>query len=54
MSNEKEILMIGLNFRVVEFNEHYCLLRYDEERVLKVYSFENDYKIIQKYYEQPR
>ena len=54
MNNEKEILVVSLNFQVIEFNEHYCLLQYDEERLLKIYHFENDYKMIQKYYEQHR
>jgi hypothetical protein len=53
---DKEILIVAINFQVVEFNEHYCLLQYDydKERVLKIYSFENDYTTIKKYYEQHR
>ena len=49
-----EVLIIAINLQVIEFNEHFCILKYDDDRKLKIYSFEQDYKIIKEYYEQPR
>ncbi len=48
------IIVISINFTVKEFNKHYCILQYDDERTLKLYSFDKEYKTIKEYYEQSR
>jgi hypothetical protein len=50
----KETIVISINFIVKEFNEHYCVLQYDDDRTLKLYCFDKEYKLIKQHYEQPR
>jgi hypothetical protein len=46
----KETIVISINFTVKEFNEHYCVLQYDDDRTLKLYCFDKEYKLIKQPY----
>jgi hypothetical protein len=51
---DKETIVIAINLTVKEFNEHYCVLQYDDDRTLKLYYFDKEYKLIKQHYEQSR
>lgn len=50
MYSMNEEICISLNFKVVEFNEHYCVVKYDNDRAFKLYSRDEDYKKIERYF----
>jgi|LakMenE18May11ns_1017448.scaffolds.fasta_scaffold9794052_3 hypothetical protein len=44
----KTQIRLNINMKVLEYNEHYCILAYDNDRKIKLYSFEPEYKLIKR------
>ena len=50
----KTQIRLNINMKVLEYNEHYCILAYDNDRKIKLYSFEPEYKLIKRFYDDTK
>ncbi len=45
----KEVIVLDIKCMVVEFNEHYCVVQYDNDRKLKFYKRDEVYTTVENY-----